>query len=399
MDREIKSSFILMSKKTSIATKNMAINKASNNHHEKMIKDGKCNLKGSKILRSHRVESNVRRALIVENMQNCFFNGGTMGFKNKGDEMAFLKKVNKLISLHEDDPEYQKASKTGRSKTDIMGNTDLGVDTGSRKKLYFDTIIFTQEGNPPDHWTFASHHYLRYPNQYDHFSGSSKDKKKTYKCRGHRCRKQTKVLLPEHALTDGSDRYKRGGKERIGIDFHPKLDVRSLFRPNEGIHESAFLKKPIYKNRGFIVFKGNSVGDSEGAFKNSLDKSTGLSDFLRCNRISSLFVCGMGRDNTITHTLNDAINLKFLKERVLVYDATLPLGIDIVKDKDVYKKSLSKNKYVSGLRSKGIKVVTYNNLERNVKMGQTIHSTEQPTGEIAKSLQGLEDLFSTSMKK
>ena len=75
-------------------------------------------------------------------------------------------------------------------------------------------IIFTQEANPPDHWTFASHHYLRDANTY-YFTGSNKGKKKkkTYKCQGKKCRRKTKVLLPEHALTDGSDTYEATGKK------------------------------------------------------------------------------------------------------------------------------------------------------------------------------------------
>ena len=29
--------------------------------------------------------------------------------------------------------------------------------TGSRKKYFFDYVVFTQTANPPDHWSFASH--------------------------------------------------------------------------------------------------------------------------------------------------------------------------------------------------------------------------------------------------
>ena len=58
-----------------------------------------------------------------------------------------------------------------------MLGLDEGYDTGSRKKNYFDMIIFTQEANPPDHWTFASHHYLRDANTYDYFTGSNKGEK------------------------------------------------------------------------------------------------------------------------------------------------------------------------------------------------------------------------------
>ena len=43
--------------------------------------------------------------------KNCFFTGGSMGFKKRGDENAFIKRVNQLISLHEVDERYKKASK------------------------------------------------------------------------------------------------------------------------------------------------------------------------------------------------------------------------------------------------------------------------------------------------
>ena len=56
-----------------------------------------------------------------------------MGFKKRGDERAFLKKVNQLISLHEIDENYRKASKSGREKQGMLGLSE-GIDTGSRKK-------------------------------------------------------------------------------------------------------------------------------------------------------------------------------------------------------------------------------------------------------------------------
>ena len=40
--------------------------------NKKKMKEGKCNLKGSQKLRPNRIGKGVRRALIVENIQNCF---------------------------------------------------------------------------------------------------------------------------------------------------------------------------------------------------------------------------------------------------------------------------------------------------------------------------------------
>jgi nicotinamidase-related amidase len=379
----------------SLANNNANSNKTANN----ITKKGKCSLKGSQKLKPHRVGNGVRRALIVENMQNCYFQGGSVGFRDKGDEKALLKKVNKLISLHEVDDNYVLAGKTGREKNNLFGSKITGIDTGSRKKFFFDTVIFTQDGNPPDHWTFASHHYLRKPEEFDYFSGSNKDKKKTYKCKGVRCKRKSKLLLPDHALTDGTDRYKMDGEERIGIEFHPKLDVRSLYRPNSQFHHTSFIKKPIYKNRGFIVFKGNSLADSRSAFQNTLDKKTGLDDFLKCNKINSIFVCGMGRENTIKNTLYDSTKLSFIKERILVYDATLPVGLDLVEDKSVYKNTLKDNNYVTQLRNNKIVVIPFANISTNVSGGITIHDREEPEGALAKGISKMDNLFSTAVKK
>ena len=348
-----------------------------------------------KKVKSHRIDKYIKRCLIVENMQNCFFTGGSMGFKKKQqNEKEFIDKVNKLISLHEEDPKYSKASKSGRSKKKMLGGVTDGIETGSRKKIYFDIVIFTQDGNPPDHWTFASHHYLRNSKKFDHFSGSSKEKSKTYKCKGKRCKKKTKILLPEHALTDGTDRYKVAGKERIGIEFHPDLDIRSLYRPNKQFCPEVFIGKPEFHNRGFILFKGSIDADEKSAFKNSLDQSTGLKDFLECNNINSVFFCGMGRETSIQNGILSSIDLNFIYERFLIYDATRPIGIDYMGDKDVYKESIVKNKFVEDLRSKKVKVVNLDDLLYFVSRGETIHDKKPlPQDQVGKALTSLETLF------
>lgn len=355
--------------------------------------------KCAKKVYSHRIENEVKRCLIVENMQNCYFKGGSMGFKSRGDERKLVKKINNLIALHEVDEKYKKASKSGRQKKKLLGGIDEGIDTGSRKKNYFDIIIFTQDGNPPDHWSLASHHYLRDTKTYDFFAGSTKGKKKTFKCAGKKCKKKTKILLPEHAMTDGSDRYMSDGKERIGIEFHPNLDIRSLYRPSSQFHNSVFIKKPLNYNRGFIVFKGGVKTTGRSAFENSINKKTGLGDFLNCNGINSLFVCGMGRESSVTNSLHDSLKLKKITERVIVYDATMPIGIDYLGDKSVFKNTIEKNKYVNDLRKKGIKIVSLDSLVSIVKKGETIHDREKPAGTLSKSLRSMENLFSSSTKK
>ena len=108
---------------------------ANNNNTNFVGKDGKCNLKGSKKVRSHRIEDSVKRCLIVENMQNCFFSGGSMGSKKEEMKINFLKMVNKLISLHEVDERYKKASKSGREKSGVLTDSQ-GIETGTRKRIF-----------------------------------------------------------------------------------------------------------------------------------------------------------------------------------------------------------------------------------------------------------------------
>ena len=47
------------------------------------------------------------------------------------------------------------------------------------------------------------------------------------------------------------------GKQLHGIDFHPDLDVSSLYRPNIQFNNEVFINKPEYHNRGFIITKGS----------------------------------------------------------------------------------------------------------------------------------------------
>ena len=95
----------------------------------------------------------------------------------------------------------------------------------------------------------------------------------------------------------------------------------------------------------------------------------------------------------------DSLDFKNFRERVIVYDATMPIGIDYLGDKSVYKNSIINNKYVNNLRSKTIKVVTLQSMIENIKKGESIHDRDEPTGTISKSLRSMENLFASSTKK
>ena len=129
-------------------------------------KSKKCNTKKIKTQKVILPEER-KRVLIVENPQNCFFTGGSMGFIKKLEEKRLIEYINKLINLQTMDHKYVNSSQSGmlmeRGKLEkMLGDNKKGVkSSGSRMKHFFDYIIFTQVCNTPDHWTFSSHHYLR----------------------------------------------------------------------------------------------------------------------------------------------------------------------------------------------------------------------------------------------
>jgi nicotinamidase-related amidase len=325
-------------------------------------KSKKCNTKKIKIQKVIFPEER-KRVLIVENPQNCFFTGGSMGFIKKLEEKRLVEYINKLINLQTVDYRYINSAQSGMllesdKLQKLLGENKKGVkSSGSRIKNFFDFIIFTQVCNSPDHWTFSSHHYLRNTN-YKYFTEINEEKKSYFKCDSKKGKDKCKgeyFLLPDHALTDGSDSFVLNGKEVHGIDFHQDLDTSSLFRPNLQYSKDVFINEPYYHNRGFIVSKGSINKSPYSAFKNTLQEGTCLSDFLKKNKVNSLYVCGIGRENTIKRTLLDSLNFKFIKERVLVYNATMPILVEpINEDDEDVKMVLSENSWTEKLYQKGI---------------------------------------------
>ena len=107
----------------------------------------------------------------------------------------------------------------------------------------------------------------------------------------------------------------------------------------------------------------------------------------------------MDRENSITNSLIDSLEFKNIKERVIVYDATMPVGIDYMGDKSVYKNTINNNTYVDSLRKKTVKVVTFRSLIDNISKGESVHDRDEPTGQLGKSLRSMESLFASSTKK
>ena len=358
-----------------------------------------CKLKLGQMVKTQRIrEGGVSRALIVENIQNCFFSKGALGFtsSSSSEEKEFVQKINRLINLSEDDVKYKNAGLTGQKKDkkpiqnviNPLSPPDIYA-SGARKKYYYDVIIFTQVANPPDHYSFASHHYLR-DQDFGHFTNDNETKKKYYITKkskkggakktkkkdkkgkkdekGKKGIKVKKVkknkrinklkLLPDYALTDGEDRRKEGDKIIYGIEFHPLLDLSCLYRPNSDLNPNVFINPTKYYNRGYIISKGKIKEEAYSAFSNSKKSKTGLEDFLRCNGVTSVSVCGMEREKAVFNTIKDCYRMcDFVTEIIIIYDVTRFLGIDFGKMNkackvDVKKDEIGNNRFLQLLKKK-----------------------------------------------
>ena len=357
----------------------------------------KCKVKK---INSQRVPFDKKRALIVENMQNCFFKGGSMGFVKKIEEKRLIEYVNKLINYHTLEEKYTNAALSGMGKdrekvNQLFGKKKNGLkQTGSRKKYFFDYIIFTQTANVPDHFTFASTHYLRTTN-FKFFSEINEERESYYDCSKDsppKCQGEI-FLLPDHALTDGSDAHFEKGKELHGIDFHPDLDVSCLYRPNVQFNEKVFINKPEYHNRGFIITKGSVNRAPYSAFKNTKNEDTCLSDFLIENNVGMISVCGVGRENSIKKTLLDSLKYGFIKERILIYNASMPMLVQPIskKNRDVVM-ALKDNTWSRELKKKGINMFDAQDILADKERLETNHDKMK----VSKGINSLVSIFKNS---
>ena len=357
----------------------------------------KCKVKK---INSQRVPFDQKRALIVENMQNCFFKGGSMGFVKKVEEKRLVEYINKLINYHTLEEKYSNASLTGMGKerdkiNEMFGKNKDGLkQTGSRKKYYFDYIIFTQTSNVPDHFTFASTHYLRTTN-FKFFSEINEDRESYYDCSKDKIPKcqGNLFLLPDHALTDGSDSHFDKGKKLHGIEFHPDLDISSLYRPNNQFDEQVFINKPEYHNRGFITTKGSVNRAPYSAFKNTKNEDTCLSDFLKKNNVGIIAVCGIGRENSIKKTLLDSLKYGFIKERILIYNASMPMLVQPIskKNRDVAM-ARKDNTWSRELKKKGIVTIDSEEILKDKERVETNHDKKK----VSQGINSLVSIFKNS---
>ncbi len=386
-------------------------------------------------------EKTKKTALIIVNVQNCFFKGGGMAMipssdlaQDIEDEKDLIKKLNDMINLYEEDADYFNAGLSGSPI--IIGKIEKNVDdftgmklfdgtypTGSRKKYVFDHIVYAQTGYPPDHHAFASHHYLRekkkkikalvtgqkltYEEALKKITDDVLSKhywsyvNNNFENEGMTQFYKNIKLFPDHALTDGSDVIIENQKCYRGIDFHPRLNLAPLYRPNSNIDPSVYINIPPPDNRGKIIWMlGDAKTSPKSAFKNDNEQSTGLTEYLKEKNVEVVYVVGLFRDMMVESTVVDAIESGFQNVN-LIYDATLPLNIPTnntnVNNKYYFKNNEEITRYLEKthssedeskyypylkdnnlwaqeLEKKGVNIINYNNVLDNIIPGkESIH--------------------------
>jgi nicotinamidase-related amidase len=415
---------------------NATVSTTSENNQSNTIKTP---IISSGLQKVHEVElgdSSRIKALLVVNVQNCFFKGGAMSMISSGDikqdvmdEINLIRRINNLISLQEKDDDYFKAGLAGSPVLhgSIMETTDPNTgnkilkgtySSGARKKHFFDHIIYSQNAYPPDSKAFASHHYLREKKgkmknlmmqesiSIDEASKQAHDDTldKTYwsfvnslfvnqGMLQYDTETNTK-LLADHALIDGSDVIIEGNSCFRGIDLHPKLNLAPLFRPNQNIDPSTYIKKPELDGRGRIMWlQADETSLPNSCFFNNKNESTGLDTFLKDKGVTDIYIVGLFRDIMVEATAVDAKTAGF-KNVKLVYDVTLPFNIptnptkvnnkfyfknqgDITKYLEVSNKTTSEtefldylhenNQWAQELETKNVDIINYFNIVGDLK--------------------------------
>jgi nicotinamidase/pyrazinamidase len=141
----------------------------------------------------------------------------------------------------------------------------------------FDFIVATQDWHPADHGSFASNHPMKSVGEFIDLHGIRQ------------------ILWPEHCV-QGSQ----------GAEFHPDLK-RDKWK--------AVFQKGTLQN----------VDSYSGFFDNNKAGDTGLSSFLKDNRINEISVCGLATDYCVKFTVLDGLADGFKMQ--LFVDATKAVNI------------------------------------------------------------------------
>jgi nicotinamidase-related amidase len=409
-------------------------------------------------LPTHRISelengNNIRkRALIVVNLQNCFFKGGAFApipskipTEDVKSEKELVNRVNSLINLYEEDSDYFRSGLTGSAviSGELIKIRDVSSDmehftgsypTGSRKKYFFDSVY------QPDHYSFASHHYLRakrnkineimtnkgidYNSARKEVTDDMLDKhywsyiNSNFENAGMLQFEGDRKLWPDHAITDGSDVIIENNKCYRGIDFHPRLTLMPLYRPNTTIDKSVYINPPALLGRGMVIWlEGDNKSDPKSAFMTTLNQSTGLNEYLNGNNIEDIYIVGLFRDMMIESTSIDAVESKKYKNVYVIYDATIPYNVpnnktgvnnkyyfDNAEEMEKYSKEddselgseeflKDNNQWASSLTSKGVKIINYHNILGNITPGKEKISCNIDQKGLIKNLDGVFQTF------
>lgn len=174
---------------------------------------------------------------------------------------------------------------------------DEVVAVANRLQPHYDLVLATQDWHPPGHLSFAASHPGRKPGEVVDLDGVEQ------------------VLWPVHCVQ---------GTE--GAAFHPGLDRRRV---------------------GEVFRKGTDprIDSYSAFFDNARRRATGLEDYLRRRRVTSLDLLGLATDYCVMYSALDARALGF-RVRVLLEGCR---GIDL-KEGDV-------DRAVERMRRAGVEIV------------------------------------------
>ncbi len=133
----------------------------------------------------------------------------------------------------------------------------------------FDLVVATQDWHPKDHGSFAANHPGKRPGEMIELDGLQQ------------------ILWPIHCV-----------QETRGAAFGPALDAARITK---------------------VFRKGTDprIDSYSGFFDNGHRKATGLGDYLKQQKVTDVFVCGLATDYCVKFTAMDAKSLGFRTHLVL----------------------------------------------------------------------------------
>ncbi len=150
-------------------------------------------------------------------------------------------------------------------QNDFLPGGPLGVPEGDQVipvanavQPYFDLIVATQDWHPADHGSFAANHEGQTPGQVIDLNGLEQ------------------ILWPVHCV-QGSP----------GADFAPELDTSRW-------------------NKTFPKGTDSSIDSYSGFYDNGHRKSTGLTDYLKEQGVTEVYILGLAADYCVKFTALDA---------------------------------------------------------------------------------------------